>query len=166
MGDISDELNDPYIESAEEFSSKVEPPPAENQLRSWNWILWILIVFIGMWFYAVLLSINTKTKSIESQMIYMDAIPPNILNSPKSLMNTSIVPSNISVYNQSATYETGDVVVVKFFNIKGVIIERLSGKRYSVLYKNNDHSLNTVTLPAEFIMKPSATMLDPYSLND
>ena len=65
-------------------------------------------------------------------------------------------------------YRFGDVVVIKYFYVEAVVMDRDRvlplGDSYTILYKDRNHVLQKITLPKTMLMAPVEGVLSPASL--
>lgn len=183
MGMDDMQKTDPYIDAAENF---VEGGHQQNQnagkMKRMNWMFWLLISFIMYWMYSTMLNrVDANTDSINNNVrfIYVEPVLDNILNNIPLNTNyftdsllvsnfnvTNITNNTLLMYTEENSYSPGDIVVIKYFNITGIVLEKASPKKYKILYKNQDNSLMIIELPIEFLLKPTRESLMPRSLKN
>ena len=142
------------------------------QLKQLNRWLLLLVVFIAIWSIGVVFYVQKRTEKPESPNIPLVQVD---LNSGKitNASHANIVPKPVagvspskSVYRQKETYQLMDFVIINYFFVEGMVIEKdKNGETYTVLYKNYEGTLQKITVPRDFLIVPSeGTVVNPASL--
>ena len=148
-------MNDQLIPQSDQY--------IEKSIKKLNRWLIGLIVFIIVYSLLVLYIITPTIVPDNHSNISMgiDSISYSNINNPVilqtnliSLVITNITPVFSTMFTQKDSYEIGDFVIVNFFYIEGIIIEKISTNRYKVLYRNNFRALTTVVLRKELLLVP------------
>lgn len=87
------------------------------------------------------------------------------LNNDINLTSTNTVIQISSNYLPQIEYKSGDIVFIKYFNIHGVIENKLlfPDNYYYILYIDSEKQINRIELPTAFLLKPNNTTITPYS---
>lgn len=149
----------------------------ERRVRTINVWHFVLIVFIVIWMAGAYLYLNKKT---ELSLVTPPVLLVNGSNSNLDLTNffglaatnNPLIPSIKPLTNSTASpmfetkprYDAGDVVVVKYFYVQAVIVEKVGQDSYAILYKDHNHVLQKIVLPKAFLLSLSAGTLNPFSL--
>lgn len=149
--------------SVEEYEKKVK------SINIWHFLL---ITFIVLWMAGAYIYLNKKTNlSISNApVLLIDGGGTNFFR--VSDTNTPIFSTNIStnpfppppIFEVKPKYEVGDVVIVKFFYVKAVVVGKDTSDYYEILYKDQERTLHKITLPRVFLMSPAPGVLNPVSL--
>ena len=131
-----------------------------------------LVAYIGIWSYI-------------NDIIPKRPIPPN----PQTILihqapRTNVIEDvGISLFKNSTnqldtfkyltdknpeTFNIGDVVRVKYFDITGVVLEKTEfpwDQTFSIMYKDVQHQLHVIVLPKEFLSRPPAGLIHFYDLD-
>lgn len=151
----------------------ISETPDEKKIRSINFWHFILILFIILWMGGAYIYLNKKVDVINH--------PPLVLigDAASGIDMTNFFkanPTNTQLFSTNGTnrplfyskdeYQFGDIVVVKFFYVEAIVIEKSgpTSDDYDILYKDHDHVLQRISLPAKMLMVPADGMLNPVSL--
>lgn len=154
----------------------------EKRVRRLNRWMIILVSFMVLYSILMLVIIDQKTEramQLQSHPVVM--IDPNTMSitstaytnliHPVALHNTTNIPpvpitnSAKPMYEQRDKYEIGDFVVINYFYVEGIIIEKLSGDVYKILYKDHNHTLQKIELHKQFLLYPTSyNVVNPVSL--
>lgn len=155
-----------------------EDTSEEKKLRSINFWYVLLLSFIILWVAGAYVYLYKKTDDalLTSPPIVLveglGGISPdeftNFFTMNSSNMN-SLLPelsSKPPLFEAKEVYEIGEIVVVRYFYVEAVIIDRSypGGNSYTILYKDHDHALRTINLPKNLLMSPKNGVLNPFSL--
>ncbi len=110
--------------------------------------------------------IDPNTMAVNSS--YTNLIHPIALRTNIPINNASTVVTNVPakpMFEQRDSYEVGDFVVVNFFYVETIVIEKLPKDYYRVMYKNHVHTLETLVLHKQFLIHPTSyNVVSPVSL--
>jgi hypothetical protein len=149
----------------------------EKKLKSINLWYILLLSFILIWVAGAYIFLYKKTdaaylnpppivlvEGLEgvSQKTFTNIFQINQTNTSNIISDVTTKP----LFETKDHYELGDVIVVRYFYIKGVVIDRSypGGDTYTVLYKDHGHTLRTIKLPKEFLMTPTGGDLNAIFL--
>ena len=150
-----------------------EPLPEEKTPKFFRLGPILLVVFIVVWMVGSNLYLNHQVSSVKPQPIVVldSAGGINLFSNLFRIGNTNFqfkTASKISVprYEIKDKYSYGDVVVIKYFYIEAVVLDKTqpSGDVYTVLYKNHNHDLQKIALPRTMLMMPSDGIVNPAAL--
>lgn len=145
----------------------------DEKLRKLNILLFSLIGFLVLYLIVMAYSPTVFMPSTNPNL----KIPYIIPNSFEGTNTTNIVyvatnilhlPVKMSIksedYITQPEYLKGDVVLIKYFNIYGLVIgsSLLNKNDYRILYRDNSHALHLVDIPIEFLLKPSTNVIHPF----
>lgn len=145
----------------------------EKRIRNINFWHFILFAFIVVWVGGAYLYLDNKTEIISNHPSLIVIGEPSSINLTNFFQfNSSNPPSHLlnSLVKQpfitKPEYHPGDIVVVKFFYVEAIVIEKSSPARddYEIMYKDHNHVLQKISLPKEMLMYPSEGVLNPVSL--
>lgn len=143
----------------------------EKRVQSINFCYLILVAFVVIWMVGAYFYLKQKTElSIDNPpVVVLDAAGLTISN----LFNTStnsvfwakdpkkfLTSPMLEVKNK---YSFGDVVIIKFFYVKAVVLTKEPEDSYTVLYRNHNKDLQKITLPRLMLMSPG-DYVSPFSL--
>lgn len=158
------------------FQRKVKEleTPDEKKVRSIGVWHFVLMAFIVLWMVGAYIYLDKKSD------VTVGSPPVIVLDSSGGVTltnfftagtNSQMLPALPTVgtkpsYEVKAKYSFGDVVVVKYFYVTGVIIDKSLpvGDSYTVLYKDHNHVLQKVVLPRTMLMTPTDGSFSPVSL--
>jgi hypothetical protein len=135
--------------------------PNEENIRNNNfWYIVLLITFILVWISGAYVYFHPKTNN--PPVVVLDVMGGiDLTNSLRmSPTNTSIVRP---MYEIREKYERGEIVIIKYFYLKAVVLDEPTNDFYEVLYKNHG-TLQKITLPRHLLMHPVDGDLNPVSL--
>jgi hypothetical protein len=155
----------------------------EKSLLRLNVCFYILLFFIGIYLSVMLYTIDVNTEKIQNnqETIRSLVMLPDIKQiggfiTDTNTSNISLVTTNITKeqtkilvadnkYTVQKEYNRGDMVMVRYFNIYGVVRGKsvFSSDYYDVLYRDNGHTLRMIELPYNFLLKPSPGSLSPFT---
>jgi len=115
-------------------------------------------------------SLSAKTVAILPNNHQLGGYIPNINESNLAVVSTNITftPVKVTIDRNDYTFQTeyirGDVVLIKFFNIYGLVEDKslFSKDYYRIIYRDNNHTINSIDLPVDFLLKPSAKAITPF----
>lgn len=147
---------------------KVETPD-EKRIRNFNFWNAILIIFIVIWLAGAFVYLDKKTdiKNPNPPIVVLDSADGLVLSNMFSLgeKTNQVFPDVTSKFELREKYDVGDIIVVKFFYVEGVIMEKnTTSDSYTIIYKDHNHVLQLITLPRQFLLYPKAGVLNPVSL--
>ena len=159
------------------FSRKPKTPrtPDEQAVHSFGIWHFMLIAFIVTWMLGAYIILEQKSEHIidNPPVIVLDeAGQINMMSNMFTLgTNRQLFPPVGAATNDSPKFEVrqkynyGDIVVVKYFYIEAIVIEKYSvGDKYIILYKDHNHQLQTISLPRTMLMAPAEGVLSPVSM--
>jgi len=94
------------------------------------------------------------TNALQDLGVY---IPTNQMDTIKYLLD-----------NNPSTFNLGDIVRIKYFDITGVVIKKTEfpyEQSFSVMYKDVNRQLHVIALPIEFLSRPPAGLIHLYDLD-
>ena len=148
--------------------------PDERKLRSVNFWYVLLLSFIIVWMCGAYLYLYTKTENSASPPIVLIEGGGVDLNSISNLFSVNAPPVSTNdlkgakpLFVTKEDYSIGEVVIVKYFYVEAVVIDKSipNGSAYTLLYKDHNHTLRTIKLSKTLIMAPADTgSLNPVSL--
>lgn len=156
------------------FSVKNESEEDKN-LSKLNFLLYILITCICLYGFLILYK---KTDDIKQSQEYIRSVVtfplPYQLGGHTNQINTAFVSTNITkepvsvkidekLFTSEKSYSRGDIVFVKYFNIYGVIEDKVSDDYYKIIYRDNNHRLDNFEIPVDFLLRPSQGSLTPFT---
>jgi len=140
------------------------------QLNNLNRWLVALIVFIGVWTIGMIVYVQYKTEPSQAAvtpLVQVDTTSGKVTNAayvnlfPKAIATGKIVKS---AYERREVYQVMDFVIINYFFVEGLIVEK-NGSDYTVLYKNEEGTLQKITVSRELLIAPAAgTVVNPASL--
>lgn len=144
------------------------------QLQTLNRWLIGCVCFIVAWSIALFFYIDKKTQDRGPlPVIMVDPTTGKISNPqytnlfPKNFVLPSDGKTNDVVkplYEQKDEYQKMDFVIINYFFIPGLIVDK-SGDSYTVMYRNYNRDLETITVPREMLLSPTAAAgVNPASL--
>lgn len=135
------------------------------QLKTLNrWLIGCLI-FIIIWSITIFFYVNKRTE-VKSQVPiimvdqttgkitnlgYTNLFPSSFVSSPQSPTNEVVKP----MYEQKDSYDKMDYVIINYFFIGGLVVDR-NGDNYTVMYRDYNRVLQTVTVPKQMLLSPTA----------
>lgn len=156
-----------------------ESSKQDKHIEKLNVLIWLLVSFIGIYSIVFLYQMEMKTESIQHSQEFLRTVvtlPATIqFSGHTNLANIAIVstnitkePSQVKISEKSFTvekeYARGDVVMIRYFNTYGVVEDKATFSKdyYRVLYRDNNHRLNFIDVPIDFLLKPAADALNPF----
>ena len=143
----------------------------EKKMRSINSWYFVLVVFIIIWVIGAYVYLDKKAD------MSLNHPPVVVLDSADGIMlsnmfkvsgtNMQLFPptSKQEMFEVREKYQFGDVVVVKFFYVEAVVLEKsATSDQYTVMYKDHNHALQKISLPRTMLMYPRDGVLNPVSL--
>lgn len=144
----------------------------ERKVRNINIWHFFLIAFIVIWVTGAYFCLSKKPDlSLTNSLL--DSKPTNFENlftffptnnsfihRGQSLTN----PLSASIFYTKHSYKPGDVVIVKYFHVQAVILEKVGQDSYCIIYKDHNHVLQKIVLPKIFLLFPSVGILPLFSL--
>jgi hypothetical protein len=148
-----------------------------RQIRHLNIILFVLITILVAYtvFFVESTDIfKSRESSLPPQIVLVHSdTGTNILNNTN---NTYLVPVLKKETGDQLTtkdylndtqnlldkFSVGDVVIIKYFQIPGVVIKTenvLSSQKISILYKDNLRALHVIDLDKKFLMRPGVGII-------
>jgi hypothetical protein len=148
-----------------------------------RWLITLAVVII-LWAAGIIMYVDKRTSPSDNHplpIIMVDAdtgkvIDPaytNLFNN--SLSNDHSKPVNMSdvrapnnatksLFEQKEHYNIRDFVVINYFYVEGIVIDRV-GDEYIVMYKDHNHVLQKLSISAKFLLSPtSQNSVSPVSL--
>lgn len=151
----------------EEVNKKAPESSDEKKVRSVNFWYIVLVVFIVVWMGGSFLYLNHKTHDLANNppVTIIDAAG-GIDLSNLSKIGTNQIPGKSSLFTVKETYTFGDTVIIKYFYVKAVVLDKAAalGDSYNLIYKDHNHVLQKITLPREMLLAPMEGTLPPSSL--
>lgn len=150
--------------------------PDEKKVRSFGIWQFLLVTFIVLWMVGAYVFLEQKTRSNSTTIpvVVLDNVNGvDFSNFTKIGSNTSTIYftkknelNNRPDFECKDNYSMGDIVVVKYFYVEAVVIDKSlpSGNAYTILYKDHNHVLQKIILPKEMLMAPAEGVLNPVSL--
>ena len=141
--------------------------PDEKKVRHFNYWYLLLIGFIVVWMVGSFIYLNPKTYDVTSNS------PVTILDAAGGI-NLSALTQTETNYTKATLqcvvrdhYVFGDIVIIKFFQIRAVVLDKAatSSDSYNIIYKDHVHTLQRITLPRAMLLSP-ANGAPPISLWD
>jgi hypothetical protein len=156
-----------------------QPEQSEKAtIKVYNRWLAVLIAFIIVYSISMVFFIQKKVDDVinKSPVVMIDPAT-GLLSGPASLTNLFIpklmtqplttitnAANPQSLYEQKSVYKIKDFVIINYFFIEGIVVAK-DGNNYTVLYKDNNHTLQTIIVPRELLLSPtSAAAVNPFSL--
>ena len=159
------------------------PLKDKSEIKILNRWLIALAVIIILWAAGIIMYVDKRTSPSNHPLpiIMVDAdtgkvIDPAYTNlfvhslasevSKNANMSDISAPENATkpLFEQKEFYNIKDFVVVNYFYVEGIIVDR-SGDDYTVMYKDHNHVLQKLTLPKELLLAPtSKNSVSPVSL--
>ncbi len=147
---------------------------ADNeQLKKLNQLLVLLVVFIVVWTIGMVAYVEIRTEPpapVKLPVVTVDMASGKITNSayanlfPRRLVGTSGKLVNPPVYEQKESYQVTDFVVINYFFVEGLIVEK-RGENYTIMYKDHNSVLQQITVHRDLLMAPAAqTVVNPAAL--
>lgn len=124
----------------------------DKQVKQINTYICMLVLITILWAIVSFWYISEKQISIPK---FIDT-----LTNPTNEVVTGGTSTNISIKPTDQSYNKHDIVIIKFFFIEGIIIEKTKDL-YVILYKDQHNVLQKITLPEDLLFKPSAELLFP-----
>jgi hypothetical protein len=149
------------------FGSNKGETPDEKRIRSMNLWYFALIGFVCVWVTGAYLYFSKKDSSPKSSSaidVSGDLSFSNFMtltNKSPLLVNTMARES--SLFTEKKTYSLGDIVVIRYFYVAGVVLEK-HGDYYDVVYKDHNHTLQKITLTKAMLLSPKDGVLNPVSM--
>ena len=80
--------------------------------------------------------------------------------------NASPVPKTETspAFKMKESYQRGDLVIVNYFYVEAIVVEKLVGDKYLVMYKDHNHVLQQTCLHRDFLLSPAPGTVSPVSL--
>lgn len=151
----------------------------QSELNKLNFWLKIIVTLFICWSVGVLYYVKVKTENIIEKDIpvividtqtgklknigYSNLFHPTVISNifSTNTLNTS-TPS--PMYIQKKTYDVLDFVIVNYFFVEGIVIER-DGNNYTIMYKNHEHTLVRTIIPGSMLLVPTSNAgVSPVSL--
>jgi len=155
------------------FVQKIHAPKSvdEKQVRSFEiWYL-VLVAFIVVWIMGAYVYLDKKTDVTigNPPVVVLDAVNGvNLTNFFQVNSNqTQLYPKNPlphPMFTIREQYEVGEIIVVKYFYVEAVVVEKQANDFYVVMYKDHNHVLQKLALPRAMLMYPAEGVLNPVSL--
>lgn len=126
----------------------------ERNLKKLNFLLYALILFLAIYVASIIHSINLKTELIKNTIGLTNNVVVNKTNSINVFLKSLFSEETFLPQQQ---FFKGDVVIIKHFNIFGVVEGKsiLNKSYYVVLYKDGVNRLESFEIPASFLTKVS-----------
>lgn len=160
---------------------------ADIKIKSLNRWLAILVIFMVLYSAAMLVLIDNKTeRAIQmahpvviidpatmqiNSTAYTNLIHPIAMRTNPAVVDiaTNAIAEKAEapkpMFEQKENYEVGDFVVVNFFYVETIIVEKLPKDYYRLMYKDHNHSLQVLTLHKQFLLAPTSyNVVSPVSL--
>lgn len=138
--------------------------------RSTFWYV-LLIISIILWMAGSYFYLDYKANVILSNppVVILDATSGvNMTNFFRvNPSQTQLYPTNSAprpMFEIRENYNIGDVVVVKYFYVEAVVLEKQTGDSYVIMYKDHNHTLQKIAIPRSLLMYPADGVLNPVSL--
>jgi hypothetical protein len=141
-----------------------------DQLKQLNRWLFLLVIFIVVWALGMVFYVQKRTEPPAkpiTPLVAIDTTSGKVTNSsyvnlfPKAISGGS--PSKLA-YEQRESYQVMDFVIINYFFVEGLVVEK-KGDDYTVMYKNEEGTLQKITVPKELLIAPaSGTVVNPASL--
>ncbi len=154
----------------------------EKSLKRLNYTIYVLVVIVMLFTSAAIYSFKVDsdiTKKSDTSVNKSFSIPnstsingfpvhatnrytvfvvTNILNTP------TLLTYDPNQFVQQSEYNRGDIVLIKYFNTYGVIVDKssLTKNSYNILYRDGNRKMETIEIPTEFLLRPSASMISPF----
>lgn len=144
------------------------------QLKNLNRWLLALVGFIIVWSVGIFFYIDKKpdptkppipvimidpTTGKVTNVAHAKIVPTTFVSLPKTTNEVSK-----PMYEQKDSYEKMDFVIINYFFIAGLVVEK-QGDNYTVMYKDYNRVLQRVIVPKEFLLSPTSAMaVNPASL--
>ena len=135
-----------------------------GQLRRYNVLIYLGLVFLLVYMTNFYITSNHKiesqapTQTIDFSVVYVTNLSPIVTTNHRVIVPTK----------PSEEFKEGEIVGVKHFGIIGIvktkIINPVSGNTYEIIYKNNNHQLQTITLDGWLLFHPAKETLTQFSL--
>jgi hypothetical protein len=161
-----------------ETPQEQENASVEKSIKKLNVWLGIMVGFIVLYSIVMLITIDQKTeKALQMHPVvmidpatlaltsdsYTNLIHPIALRPPLTTNAPTIDPK--PMFEQKESYEIGDFVVVNFFYVETIIVEKLPKDYYRLMYKDHEHVLQTIDLHKQFLLAPTSyNVVSPVSL--
>lgn len=159
------------------------PLEDKTEIKTLNRWLIALAVIIILWAAGIIMYVDKRTSPSNHPLpiIMVDVDTGKVIDPAyTNLFNNSIAskvsknanmsdiksPANSTkpLFEQKEFYNIKDFVVVNYFYVKGIVVER-SGDDYTIMYKDHNHVLQKLTLSKELLLSPtSQNSLSPVSL--
>jgi len=153
------------------FAQKKQHPktPDEKQIRSFEIWYFVLVGFIVIWMMGAYVYLDKKTDVTLSNppVVVLDAVNGiDMTNFFQVKSNqTQLFPKTARpMFEIRDKYEVGEVVVVKYFYVEAVVLEKQAGDSYVIMYKDHNHTLQKIAIPRTLLMCPAEGVLNPVSL--
>ena len=149
----------------------IQETPDEKKVRSSNFWYILLVAFIVLWMTGAYIYLDKKTDVTigNPPVIVLDAVNgidmTNFFRANPS--QTQLYPTNNiprPMFEVRENYNLGDVVVVKYFYVEAVVLEKQAGDSYVIMYKDHNHTLQKIAIPRTLLMYPADGVLNPVSL--
>ena len=136
----------------------------------------ILVAFIVIWMAGAYVFLEQKTRTIVANppVVVLDSTAgidfSNFAqigtNASRIYLSKDNEQRNRPDFEVKERYEIGEIIVVKYFYVEAVIVDKTLpiGNAYTILYKDHNHVLQKITLPREMLMAPAEGVLNPVSL--
>lgn len=147
------------------------PLKNRSEIKSLNRWLIALVVIIIIWAAGIIMYVDKRTSSSNHPLpiIMVDDNTGEIIDPAyTNLFNYSNINSQSNtikpLFEHKDHYNVKDFVVVNYFYIGGIVIDR-SGDEYTIMYKDHNKVLQKFTISGEFLLSPiSQTSVSPVSL--
>lgn len=150
--------------------------PKENdsaKLKNLNRWLFALVVFIVIWSVGIFVYIDRKPQPPKPPIpvIMVDPITGKVTNVahakivPPTFASVSKKTNDVNpMFEQKGSYEKMDFVIINYFFITGLVVER-QGDNYTIMYKDHNRVLQRIIVPVELLLSPTAAYgVNPASL--
>lgn len=164
-------------------TSDLGPRGDKSELKILNRWLVVLTVAIILWAAGVIIYVDKRISPVNHPLpiIMVDVNTGKVVDPAyTNLFHDSVIgqlakevsiadikePSNATkpLFEHKDTYNVKDFVVVNYFYVEGIIVEK-SGNNYTVMYKDHNHVLQKLTISKEFLLSPtSQNSVSPVAL--
>jgi hypothetical protein len=142
-----------------------------NQLKKLNRLLVALVAFVLVWSVGMFFYIDRKPDAPKPAIpvIMIDRVTGKVTNVEHAKLLPQLPPAKTnevgkSMFEQKDSYDKMDFVIINYFMIAGIVVDR-TGNDYTIMYKDNNRVLQRIIVPKEFLLSPTAAYgVNPASL--
>lgn len=129
-------------------------PKEKTEMRKLNRGLIVVVVFLILWITYLVIYVDKRTETFNNStpIVMIDADTGKIIEFT-NIVNQIDNFNGISPLGKQSSYNISDLVIVNFFNIRGVVTGK-DGNEYVVVYKDTNNVLRKITLPVELLLSP------------